>query len=216
MEPMGRLVEFELSEDEELLLRYVCRVVVENSDPVSIDVFLLCSSFLRASSGSPSHLLFTLGTCSGSFCTETLDRPTAVARPVFPAAAFFCCSANCSSADVEGSFRVRKPKTPFFFLLLFCCCACGCLPCDVLLRGVPVSMFLGLGLERCEASLVPLPRSDAVRVLDCDEDGCSEALLLPLLVAVLFRTASLGTRTVAAALVSVDIIGSAPVSRTSH
>lgn len=61
--PIGRRVEDELSDDEELLLRNVCLVLVVNSDePVSCDVFLLCSSFFRASSGSPSHLLLTLGT----------------------------------------------------------------------------------------------------------------------------------------------------------
>jgi len=59
-----------------------------------------------------------------------------------------------------------------------------------------------LGLERWEASLVPRSRrGDAVRVLDCEETVW-EALLLLLDVPVsaLFRTASLGTRTLGAAL----------------
>lgn len=61
--PIGRRVEDELSDEDELLLRKVCLVLVVNSDePVSCDVFLLCSNFLRASSGSPSHLVLTLGT----------------------------------------------------------------------------------------------------------------------------------------------------------
>ena len=197
---MGRRVEFELL-DEELSLRRDCLVFVVNKDPVSCDRFLSFSNFFRASSGSPSHLLFTLGTCSGSFCFETLVRPTAVALPVFTAAAFFCSAANCSNALVEGSFSVKKPSTPPFFLsFACCCCCCGCFPCDDPLFRVPVSMLLGL--ERWEASLVPRSRrGDAVRVLDCEE-LVWEALLLPLedWVSVLFRTASLGTRTLGAAL----------------
>jgi hypothetical protein len=116
---MGRRVEFELL-DEDSLLRQVRRVLVVNSeDPVSCDFFLRCSIVLRASSGSPSHLLFTLGTYSGSFWAEALVRPTAFALPVFAAAAFFCSAANSSNAFVEGSLRVRNPSIPpFFFSLL--------------------------------------------------------------------------------------------------
>lgn len=167
IEPIGRRVDVELSDDE-LLLRKVCRELIVNSDPCSCDVFLWCSNFFRASSGSPSHLLFTLGTCSGSFCADTLGRPTALGRPpVFAAAAFFCCSANCSSAEVEGSFKVRNPSMPFFFLLLVCCGGCwGLLPCDDPLLRALSSMVL-LRLEFCDVSLMPLSRfGDAVRVLE--------------------------------------------------
>lgn len=37
--------------------------------------------------------------------------------PPFCAAFFFSCSANASKAEVEGSFKVRKPRTPALFLL---------------------------------------------------------------------------------------------------
>lgn len=207
MEPIGRRVDVELLEDEELALRYVCRVLVENSEPVSCDL-RLSSSFLRASSGSPSHLLFTLGTWSGSFWIETLDKLAAVARPPFDAAIFFCCSAYWSNAEVEGSLSVRKPRTPFFFLLpaLLLCACCGCFPCDDPLLRAFASIWLGL--ERCDASLMPRSRpGEVVRVLECDDVVLSEALLLPPLAPALLRTASWGTRTGVAALVWVDIIG---------
>jgi hypothetical protein len=176
--------------------------VVNKDDPVSCDFFLWCFKFFRASSGNPSHLLFTLGTYSGSFWVETLVRPTALALAAFSAAAFFCSAANCSNAFVEGSFSVRKPSIPPFFLSFVCCC-CGCFPCDDPLFRAAVSM--PLGLERWEASLIPRSRrGDAVRVLDC-EDAVWEALLLLLEASVpaLFRTASLGTRTLGAALATL-------------
>lgn len=142
MDPIGRRVEVELLE-EEVSLRRDCLVFVVNNDPVSCDLFLSFSNFFRASSGSPSHLLFTLGTCSGSFCFETLVRPTAVALPVFTAAAFFCSAANCSNAFVEGSFSVKNPSTPPFFFSFSCCC-CECFPCEDPLFRAAVSMLLGL------------------------------------------------------------------------
>lgn len=87
---------------------------------------------------------------------------------------------------------------PFFFSLLCCCCCCDCFTCDDPLLCAAVSMLLG-----CEASLVPLSRrSDAVRVLECEEEVVCEALSLGFdpSVATLLRTASLGTRTSATAL----------------
>lgn len=53
----------------------------------------------------------TLGIVSGSFFSGS-------ALPCAPlnACSLFCSSANSSHADVEGSFRVRKRKTPDFFV----------------------------------------------------------------------------------------------------
>jgi len=158
--PIGRRVAFEDELPEDLLLpRERLEEVVNNEVPVSCDILLWCSIFLRASSGSPSHLLFTLGTWSGSFWTETLDMLAAVGLAVFAAAAaFLCCSANCSNALVDGSFRVRKPSTPFFFLELVWGC-CGCLPCDEpRLVVVDAVAMLVRWLGGCEGSLVPRSR----------------------------------------------------------
>lgn len=66
-------------------------------------------------SGTPSHFEFTLGTFAGSFCGEIPWRPTGLTVPPFAAACFRWDSANCSKASCEGSFNVRKPRTPFFF-----------------------------------------------------------------------------------------------------
>jgi hypothetical protein len=195
IEPIGRRVAFELPDD--LLLPRDRLVVVVNIEvPVSCDILLWCSIFLRASSGSPSHLLFTLGTWSGSFCTETLDMLDAVGLAVFAAAAaFLCCSANCSNALVDGSFSVRKPSMPFFFFGL----GCGCLPCDEPRLEVVVEVdILPPWLVGREGSLVPRSRV----VAEC-EDGVVGALSLASVD--LFRTASLGTRT-AAVVVWDDII----------
>jgi hypothetical protein len=187
IEPIGRRFAFELP-DELLLPRDRLVVVVNIEVPVSCDILLWCSIFLRASSGSPSHLLFTLGTWSGSFCTETLDMLAAVGLVVFAAAAaFLCCSANCSKALVDGSFSVRKPSMPFFFFGL----ACGCLLCDEpRLEVVVEDAMLPPWLEGREGSLVPRSRV----VAEC-EDGVVEALSLASVD--LFRTASLGTRVAA-------------------
>lgn len=79
--------------------------------------------FLIAS-GTPSHLELTLGTLSGNFLlaivplvlTEVLDGDTVP----FPLPCLRCCSANCSRATWEGSFKDRNPKTEllFFFFLI--------------------------------------------------------------------------------------------------
>jgi hypothetical protein len=187
IEPIGRRFGFELP-DELLLPRDRLVVVVNIEVPVSCDILLWCSIFLRASSGRPSHLLFTLGTWSGSFCTETLDMLAAVGLAVFAAAAaFLCCSANCSNALVDGSFSVRKPSMPFFFFGL----ACGCLLCDEPRLEVVVEVvMLPPWLEGREGSLVPRSRV----VAEC-EDGVVGALSLASVD--LFRTASLGTRVAA-------------------
>jgi hypothetical protein len=195
IEPIGRRVALELLPDELLLPRERLVVVVNIEVPVSCDILLWCSIFLRALSGSPSHLLFTLGTWSGSFCTETLDTLAAVGLAVFAAAAaFLCCSANCSKALVEGSFSVKKPSMPFFFLGLACCCW-DCLLCvDPRLEVVVEVAMLPPWLGGREGSLVPRSRM----VAEC-EDGAVGALSLGSVD--LFRTASLGTRGAAAAVV---------------
>lgn len=107
------------------------------------------------------------------------------------AAAFLCCSANCSNALVEGSFRVRKPSMPFFFLGLVCCC-CGCLPCDEpRLEPVVLAAMLLVWLEGCEESLGARSRELA----ECEE--AVDGALLSLIEVDLFRTASFGTRVAA-------------------
>jgi hypothetical protein len=182
--PIGRRVAPELP-DELLLPRERLVVVVNNEVPVSCDILLWCSNFLRASSGSPSHLLLTLGTWSGSFCTETLDMLAAAGLAVFAAAAaFLCCSANCSNALVEGSFSVRKPSIPFFFLGFVCGC---CLLCDEPRLEVVVEVaMLPPWLGGREGSLVSRSRV----VAEC-EDWVVGTLSLASVD--LFRTASLGT-----------------------
>ena len=102
------------------------------------------------------------------------------------AAAFLCCSANCSNALVEGSFSVRKPSIPFFFLGF----VCGCLLCDEPRLEVVVEVaMLPPWLGGREGSLVPWSRV----VAEC-EDGVVGTLSLASVD--LFRTASLGTRVV--------------------
>jgi len=200
IEPIGRRVAPELP-DELLLPRDRLVVVVNNEVPVSCEILLWCSIFLRASSGSPSHLLFTLGTWSGSFCTETLDMLAAVGLAVFAAAAaFLCCSANCSNALVDGSFSVRKPSTPFFFLGLVCCCCDRLLCVESRREGVVEVAMLPRWLAGGEGSLVPRSRV----VAKC-EDGAVGALSLAWFD--LFRTASLGTRMAAVLDDMVEIGG---------
>lgn len=64
--------------------------------------------------GTPSHLELTFGTVGGSLVVGTVF----IDPPLFAAFCFRCASANCSSAVWEGSFRVRKLRTPFFFFLV--------------------------------------------------------------------------------------------------
>ena len=84
-------------------------------------LFFCAASFAFSDSGIPSHFEFTLGTVGGSFCIETLGIPTTLTFPPFSAACFRCFSANCSSADCDGSLSVRKPniELPFFFFWPF-------------------------------------------------------------------------------------------------
>ena len=107
-----------------------CDALDPNEDPddrfVSLLVLVVAGApdcrFLIAS-GTPSHLELTLGTLSGSFLlanvalvlTDTFDGDTVP----FPLPCLRCCSANCSRATWEGSFKDRKPKTEllFFFFL---------------------------------------------------------------------------------------------------
>ena len=86
-----------------------------------LSLFLCAASFTFSDSGIPSHFEFTLGTVGGSFCIETPGIPTAPTFPPFSVACFRCFSANCSSADCDGSLRVRKPniELPFFFFWPF-------------------------------------------------------------------------------------------------
>jgi hypothetical protein len=90
---------------------------------VTIDSLSLA---LRCTSGIPSHFELTLGTLAGNFWGETVPRANEFPSDALPTgplseASFRCCSANCSRAECEGSFRVRNPSTPlvFFFLGAF-------------------------------------------------------------------------------------------------
>lgn len=84
-------------------------------DPLDVEVRVCFTA-----SGMPSHLELTLGTVGGSFWPtkfiEALD-----CGEVLPAAAFClrCCSANCSRATWDGSFRERKPSTELVFFFFF-------------------------------------------------------------------------------------------------
>ena len=112
IDPHGRL-------DSDERVDIVCVVDEEKVEPRWLWLVPLDSELYRdALSGKPSHLLFTLGTCCGSFCDETPGKPTAVALPPFCLAFSFSAAANCSNANVEGSFRVRKPSNPVFFFFL--------------------------------------------------------------------------------------------------
>ena len=66
-------------------------------------------------SGIPFHLEFTLGTVVGSFCGVMVPMPIGLPAPPFSAACLRCCSANCSKADCDGSFRLKKPSMPLDF-----------------------------------------------------------------------------------------------------
>lgn len=88
---------------------------------VQVVVAAECRFF--TASGTPSHLELTLGTLAGSFwltivplvLMEELEGDTVpLLLPCLR-----CCSANCSRATWEGSFRDKKPKTEllFFFFL---------------------------------------------------------------------------------------------------
>ena len=105
-----------LSEENDTAVRLVCFVDVEKEDIRLLLVFD-CMLVLCAFSGNPSHFELVGRTKSGSFWEETPGIPTAICRPPFCAAAFFCASAKFSHAAVEGSLSVRKPSNPVFFLL---------------------------------------------------------------------------------------------------
>jgi hypothetical protein len=79
-------------------------------------LFLGDESLALMDSGMPSHFELTLGTLAGSFGGVTLTTPTAVKVPPLPAPCLRCCSANCSSAHCDGSFKVRKLSIPLAFL----------------------------------------------------------------------------------------------------
>lgn len=82
------------------------------------------ASLFFPSGGSPSHLLLTFGTFSGSFLDEMPGIPTAVVLPPFCEATFFCWSANSSHAEVEGSFNVKNPSIlPLFFFFTGSACS---------------------------------------------------------------------------------------------
>ena len=97
-------------------------LTVEMREVVVVLVDVLCLFFLEEESlalmdsGMPSHFELTLGTLAGSFGGVTLTTPTAVRVPPLPAPCLRCCSANCSSAHCDGSFKVRKPSIPLAFL----------------------------------------------------------------------------------------------------
>ena len=114
-------VNLELLEEEEELLEVWLVVLL---------LFLIdTESLFLTASGRPSHLELTLGTPAGSLWVVTPGKPpTGVPEPEpgppRSAACFRCWSAYCSKASCEGSFRVRKPKTPlpfFFFGALESC-----------------------------------------------------------------------------------------------
>ena len=84
-------------------------------DPLDVEV-----RFCLTASGTPSHFELTLGTVEGSFWpTKFVEVPDW--GEVLPAAVFClrCCSANCSSASWDGSFRERKPSTELVFFFFF-------------------------------------------------------------------------------------------------
>lgn len=71
-----------------------------------------------AAAGMPSHFEFTFGMLDGSCLpTKVLDE-VGVVLPLV-ADCLRCCSANCSRASWEGSFRDRKPSTEVGFLFFF-------------------------------------------------------------------------------------------------
>lgn len=89
--------------------------IVDSRFDLAVSPLCFPFDFFVVDSGIPSHLLFTAGTCAGNFCEDTPESPTVFALPPFSAAFFFSCSANCSHAEVEGSFSVKKPSTELFF-----------------------------------------------------------------------------------------------------
>lgn len=107
-----------------------CEPLDPNEDPDDRLVSLLFLVVMVApdcrfltTSGIPSHLELTLGTLSGNFLLAIvalvlMEEFDGEVVP-FPLPCLRCCSANCSRATWEGSFKDRKPKTEllFFFFL---------------------------------------------------------------------------------------------------
>lgn len=75
------------------------------------DLMEFCDDLMD--SGTPFHLELTFGTVGGSFCGTAENG-----WPPFAAVCFRWASANCSRALCEGSFSVRKLRTPFFFFFV--------------------------------------------------------------------------------------------------
>lgn len=103
------LRELVLDEDDDELVRDV--TVYDES----LVVLRISRALSRIGEGNPSHLLLTLGTVEGNFCDEVPGIPTAVILPPFAAACFCCCRAKSSKADVDGSFREKKPSRELCF-----------------------------------------------------------------------------------------------------
>lgn len=99
------------SEKPESVDRLVCLVAEDVVDSLLL-LPLVCKLDCFGLSGRPSHFEFVFGTKAGSFCDETPGSTSAFDRPGVCAAAFFCASAYCAHAAEEGSFKVRKPRTP--------------------------------------------------------------------------------------------------------
>jgi hypothetical protein len=193
MEPNGwRTDDVLVLSDEEFLLAYDKPPAAENALSRVLPRF-----FCPVSSGKPSHLLFTLGTCSGSFFDTLADAPVADGRAPRVAAAFLCCSAYCSNANVDGSLRVRKPNMPFFFFFGWAS-ACCLLREVVALAVVSTECLVGLlhdvvleDRSCVEAVLVVEGLADASRLW-----LWSDVVVLAVLTDDLLRTASFGTLTV--------------------
>ena len=106
----------ELADIEDIAVQLDCLVAVEKDEFVFARLVAFDSALFRlALSGNPSHLLFTFGTWSGSFCVDTPGIAEFVPLPPFCRAFSFSAAANSAKADVEGSFNAKKPSTPPFF-----------------------------------------------------------------------------------------------------
>ncbi len=115
----------------------LCERVEDVLDESERECLLSSSSF--ALRGIPSHLEFTLGTCSGIFTDDTPDIPGWFFRPGLWAICLRVCCCICRNASVDGSLVNIVPRNEGFFLLFA--------GCDVL-DMVEYRLVDGLGAAR--------------------------------------------------------------------